>query len=83
MNAPLRLLPRFASAEQAIESLQPDVPLYLLHPGRYVTAAKRFLEGFPGDALYAVKANPAPRRWTRSGRRAFAISIPRPWVRSS
>jgi ornithine decarboxylase len=62
MNAPLRhdALPRFASVEQAIESLKPDLPLYLLHPAKFREAARRFLDGFPGDALYAVKANPTP-----------------------
>lgn len=62
MNALLRpaALPRFASVEQAIEALKPDLPLYLLHPDRFRAAAKRFLDDFPGDALYAVKANPSP-----------------------
>src|ERR1700742_646987 len=61
MNAPLRspALPRFASIENAIESLKPGLPLYLLHPDRFRAAAKRFLDDFPGDALYAVKANPS------------------------
>ena len=63
MNAPLRApaLPRFASVENAIESLKPGLPLYLLHPDRFRAAAKRFLDDFPGDALYAVKANPSPQ----------------------
>jgi ornithine decarboxylase len=53
-------LPRFASVEKAIEKLKPAEPLYLLHPGRFQAAAKRFLDSFPGDTLYAVKANPHP-----------------------
>jgi len=63
MNAPLRpaALPRFASVENAIESLKPGLPLYLLHPDRFRAAARRFLDDFPGDALYAVKANPSPQ----------------------
>jgi ornithine decarboxylase len=61
MNAPVRpdAMPRFATAARAIESLKPQVPLYLLHPARFQAAARRFLDGFPGDALYAVKANPS------------------------
>jgi ornithine decarboxylase len=59
MNAPIRQLPRFASVEKAIETLKPGLPLYLLHPDRFRAAAKRFLDDFPGDALYAVKANPS------------------------
>lgn len=63
MNAPLRqpAMPRFASVEKAIETLKPDLPLYLLQPDRFQAAAKRFLDHFPGDALYAVKANPSPQ----------------------
>jgi len=53
-------LPRFASALKAIESLKPGEPLYLVHPEKFAAAAKQFLDGFPGDVLYAVKANPHP-----------------------
>ncbi|HWA91862.1 MAG TPA: alanine racemase [Rhizomicrobium sp.] len=54
------LLPRFASVEKVIERLKPAEPVYVLHPGRFQAAARRFLDEFPGDTLYAVKANPAP-----------------------
>ncbi|MBV9550308.1 MAG: type III PLP-dependent enzyme [Alphaproteobacteria bacterium] len=57
---PLAALPRFASTPKAIEALKPQTPLYLLHPEKFAAAAKTFLEGFPGDVLYAVKANPHP-----------------------
>ncbi|HZQ40551.1 MAG TPA: hypothetical protein VFA87_07150 [Rhizomicrobium sp.] len=62
MNAPatFETLPRFASALKAIESLRPVEPLYLVHPEKFAAAAKQFLDGFPGDVLYAVKANPHP-----------------------
>ena len=64
MNAPVNLrfdsLPRFASALKAIESLRPVEPLYLVHPEKFAAAARQFLDGFPGDVLYAVKANPHP-----------------------
>ncbi len=62
MNAPARFdsLPRFASPLKAIESLKPVEPLYLVHPDKFAAAAKQFLDGFPGDTLYAVKANPHP-----------------------
>lgn len=63
MNANTRvepLLPRFASVEKVIERLKPVEPVYVLHPGRFQAAAKRFLDFFPGDTLYAVKANPHP-----------------------
>ena len=54
------LLPRFASVEKVIERLKPSEPVYVLHPSRFAEAAKRFLDLFPGDTMYAVKANPAP-----------------------
>ena len=62
MNAPVRFdsLPRFATASKAIESLKPSEPLYLIHPEKFAAAAKQFQENFPGDVLYAVKANPHP-----------------------
>ena len=63
MNAPaprFDSLPRFASALKAIESLKPTEPLYLVHPDKFAAAAKQFLDGFPGDVLYAVKSNPHP-----------------------
>ena len=63
MNAPVRsvAMPRFATVSQAIETLKPIEPVYLLFPDKFRAAAKRFLDGFPGDALYAVKANPSPQ----------------------
>ncbi|MBI3676915.1 MAG: type III PLP-dependent enzyme [Proteobacteria bacterium] len=63
MNAPAKIdlnLPRFASVEELIAREQPDTPVYVLHPEKYHAAAKRFLDAFPGDTLYAIKANPAP-----------------------
>ncbi|HXS05784.1 MAG TPA: hypothetical protein VN723_03275 [Rhizomicrobium sp.] len=62
MNAPVRFdtLPHFTSAEKAIESLRPSEPVYLVQPKKFAAAAKQFLDGFPGDVLYAVKANPHP-----------------------
>jgi len=57
---PLEQLPRFATMAKAIEALKPSEPLYLLHPERCAAAARQFLDGFPGEVLYAVKANPHP-----------------------
>ena len=62
MNAPVRIdtLPRYATVEKAIESLKQSEPLYLVRPKKFAAAARQFLDGFPGDVLYAVKANPHP-----------------------
>jgi len=53
-------LPRFASEERLIEALKPNEPVYMLYPEKFRIAAKRFLDAFPGDTLFAIKANPAP-----------------------
>ena len=53
-------LPRFASIEDLITREKPIAPFYALSPEKFRTAAKRFLDAFPGDTLYAIKANPAP-----------------------
>ena len=62
VNAPVRIkaLPRYASIADAVAAEKPGVPLYLLHPKRFRAVAERFA-AFPGDALYAVKANPSPQ----------------------
>ncbi len=61
MTARYAEMPRFASIEEAIAGLQPVEPVYCLRPGKFAGAAGRFLDNFPGDALYAVKSNPNPR----------------------
>jgi ornithine decarboxylase len=53
-------LPRFAGVEQIIEKMKPGEPVYVLHPSKFAVAAKRFLDAFPGDTLFALKANPHP-----------------------
>jgi ornithine decarboxylase len=53
-------LSQFASVESLIETLKPAEPVYVLFPEKFRVAARRFLDAFPGDTLYAVKANPAP-----------------------
>lgn len=50
-------MPRFASVKAAIEKLRPNLPVYALFPSAFRSAAQTFLEGFPGETMYAVKAN--------------------------
>jgi ornithine decarboxylase len=52
--------PAFASIRDIIAQT-PVEPVYVLYPEKFRVAARRFLDSFPGDALYAVKANPAPQ----------------------
>jgi len=53
-------LPRYANAEAVVEALQPTEPVYCLYPDRLRAVGRRFVEGFPGRTMYAVKANPFP-----------------------
>jgi len=73
-------MPRFASALKAIEALKPGEPLYLVHPAKFAAAAQTFLNGFPGDVLYAVKANPHPvaieNLWAAGIRHFDTASLP-------
>lgn len=51
---------RFADVESAVRALRPREPMYCVFPGLVERAARRFIDGFPGRVLYAVKANPHP-----------------------
>jgi len=53
-------LPRFTSIRQAVETLKPVEPVYCIHPTVLKQVADTFVSGFPGNVLYAVKANPNP-----------------------
>ncbi len=55
------MIPSYASVKDIIARTKPVEPVYVLHPDKFRAAAARFLVSFPGDALYAVKANPAPQ----------------------
>lgn len=52
-------LPRYSSVAEVITKLRPNLPLYALFPDAFTKAAKDFIDGFPGETMYAVKANPA------------------------
>lgn len=63
--SPLRR--RFAPVEASrprvdavVAAERPSEPLYCLRPAVITAAARRFVDGFPGDVLYAVKCNPEP-----------------------
>jgi ornithine decarboxylase len=53
-------LPRFASVAEVIEKTKPGEPTYVIQPSKFAEAAKRFITSFPGDTLFAIKANPHP-----------------------
>ncbi len=43
-----------------VAALRPSEPVHCVRPGVIAADASAFLEGFPGDVLYAVKCNPDP-----------------------
>ena len=49
------------SVDAVVTALRPSDPLVCLRPVAITAAARRFLDRFPGDVLYAVKCNPEPR----------------------
>ncbi|MEE8270473.1 MAG: type III PLP-dependent enzyme [Alphaproteobacteria bacterium] len=51
------MVPAFASAAEMVAALRPEEPVYCLRPHIVAAAARRFVEAFPGDVLYAVKCN--------------------------
>lgn len=50
----------YVDVAHMLRDRQPDHPVYCVYPQVYQATAKRFLEGFPGRVLYAVKANNEP-----------------------
>ncbi|MGE4221620.1 MAG: type III PLP-dependent enzyme, partial [Alphaproteobacteria bacterium] len=57
-----------------VAALQPGYPVYCLKPAVLARAARRFLDGFPGRVMYAVKCNPHPlvlRAFWQAGLRDF------------
>jgi ornithine decarboxylase len=53
-------LRHFRSTDAMVSVLRPGNPVYCVKPAALRAAAARFLEGFPGRTLYAVKCNPLP-----------------------
>lgn len=53
-------LSQYETAQAVVDALQPAEPVYCLYPDRLRAIAKRFVDGFPGRTMFAVKANPFP-----------------------
>src|SRR5712691_1658691 len=68
------------SVDAVVARERPAEPLLCLRPATIAAAAKRFVDGFPGDVLYAVKCNPEPRVlravWTGGVRHFDCASLP-------
>jgi ornithine decarboxylase len=50
----------FDNVAHMLRSMAPDNPVYCVFPRVYAATTRRFLDGFPGRVLYAVKANNDP-----------------------
>ena len=50
----------FPDVASVVRELRPSYPVYCVRPDVLTRNAKRFLTGFPGKVLYAVKSNPHP-----------------------
>lgn len=53
-------LSTYKTALSAIVGYEGDDQIYALYPRKIEAAARLFVDGFPGNVLYAVKANPHP-----------------------
>lgn len=51
---------RYSSALALVLASSPDLPVHCIRPQAAAKAANEFVQKFPGDVLYAVKANPHP-----------------------
>ena len=47
------------SVDALVARARPTDPMLCLRPAAIAAAARRFVDSFPGDVLYAVKCNPA------------------------
>jgi ornithine decarboxylase len=52
---------KFTDVGTLLRTERPKNPVYCIFPHIYRSTAKKFLKGFPGRVLYAVKANSDPR----------------------
>ena len=72
-------VPAVQAVDQLVAELRPIEPVYCVRPHILQATAARFVAGFPGDVLYAVKCNPEPavlRALWRGGVRHFDCASP-------
>ena len=63
----------FPSIDAVVAGARPADPLLCLRPAVIAGAARRFVDCFPGDVLYAVKCNPSRVFCGRCGPAASGI----------
>jgi ornithine decarboxylase len=52
--------PALPSVDMLVAVERPEEPMHCLRPAAITGAAAAFVQGFPGETLYAVKCNPEP-----------------------
>jgi ornithine decarboxylase len=55
-----RLATALPCVDDLVAALCPSEPMHCLRPAHIIDTAESFINGFPGDVLYAVKCNPEP-----------------------
>ena len=51
---------RRPTVDQVVDADRPEEPVHCFRPASVAQTASDFVQGFPGDVLYAVKCNPDP-----------------------
>jgi ornithine decarboxylase len=51
---------RRPTVDEIVAADRPEEPVHCFRPGIVAATARDFVDGFPGDVLYAVKCNPDP-----------------------
>ncbi len=67
----------FRTVDDVAKKLKPEAPVQCVFPEQVRSQAQRFLAGFPGQVLYAVKCNPGPdflRHMHAAGIRQFDVA---------
>ena len=54
------MIDSYKNVEELLLATDPHLPVYCIYPHVYQESTKRFLDGFPGRVLFAVKANNHP-----------------------
>ena len=65
----------WTNPSEYLRSVQPENPVLFFAPAALQSAARRFIDGFPGMVTYAVKSNPGEAVLKIWQRRAFADTM--------
>ena len=59
-RAPATSTNSFRSVEELLRKMQPQTPVYCVYPHVYKQSTRRFIDGFSGRVLFAIKSNNHP-----------------------